>query len=78
MRLQFLGANNQVTGSRYLLEAGGLRLQVDCGMFQERKYRDLNWEPSPVPPGDIDFLLLTHSRVDHVGLVPRQLRAAGD
>ena len=43
-------------------------------MFQERKYRDLNWEPSPVPPGDIDFLLLTHSHVDHVGLVPRLVK----
>ena len=78
MRLQFLGANNQVTGSRYLLEAGGLRLQVDCGMFQERKYRGLNWEPSRVPPGDIDFLLLTHSHVDHVGLVPRLVKNGYD
>ena len=74
MKLQFLGANNQVTGSRYLLEAGGLRMQVDCGMFQERKYRGLNWEPSAVPPGDIDFLLLTHSHVDHVGMVPKLVK----
>ena len=36
VRLRFLGANRQVTGSRYLLEAAGLRIMVDCGMFQER------------------------------------------
>ena len=50
MRLQFLGATRQVTGSRYLLEAGGLRLLIDCGLFQERKFLERNWEPSPVPP----------------------------
>ncbi|MFH1572194.1 MAG: MBL fold metallo-hydrolase, partial [Gemmatimonadota bacterium] len=78
MRLQFLGANHQVTGSRYLLEAGGLKLLVDCGLFQERKYAERNWEKSPVPPGDIDFLLLTHSHVDHVGLVPRLVKEGFD
>ena len=71
MKLQFLGANRQVTGSRYLLEAGGLRLLIDCGMFQEREFLERNWEPSPVPPGELDYLLLTHAHLDHVGLLPR-------
>jgi metallo-beta-lactamase family protein len=71
MRIQFLGATRQVTGSRYLLEAAGLRLLIDCGMFQERSFLGRNWEPSPVPPGSIDHLLLTHAHVDHCGLIPK-------
>jgi len=71
MRIQFLGANRQVTGSRYCLEAGGLRVLVDCGLFQERPYLERNWEPFPIPPADVDFLLLTHAHLDHSGLIPR-------
>ena len=47
LQLQFLGANQQVTGSRYLLEAAGQRVLIDCGLFQEREFRDRNWAPSP-------------------------------
>ncbi len=71
MRIQFLGATRQVTGSRYYLEAGGLRLMIDCGMFQERDFLGRNWEPSPVAPNSIDYLLLTHAHLDHSGLLPR-------
>ncbi|MBI2131557.1 MAG: MBL fold metallo-hydrolase [Candidatus Tectomicrobia bacterium] len=71
MRIRFLGANRQVTGSRYLLEAGGLRLMIDCGLFQERAFLGRNWEDSPVPPDSIDCLLATHAHLDHVGLIPR-------
>ncbi len=71
MKLHFLGANQQVTGSRYLLEAGGLRIMIDCGMFQERSFLNRNWEECPVPPSTIDVLLLTHAHLDHVGLIPR-------
>jgi metallo-beta-lactamase family protein len=74
VRLQFLGANRQVTGSRYLLEAGGVRVVVDCGMFQEREHLERNWEPSPVPPRQIDAVVLTHAHIDHCGLVPRLVR----
>ena len=71
MKIQFLGANRQVTGSRYLIEGGGLRLLVDCSMFQERAFTKRNWESSPVPPETIDFLLLTHAHLDHSGLIPK-------
>lgn len=74
MRLQFLGANRQVTGSQYYLRAGQTRLLIDCGMFQERPYLDRNWEALPVPPREIDALLLTHAHLDHCGLIPKLVR----
>ncbi|NUQ60897.1 MAG: MBL fold metallo-hydrolase [Pirellulales bacterium] len=74
MKLQFLGANRQVTGSRHCVEAGGTRILVDCGMFQERPYLDRNWEPCPVPAGKIDAVILTHAHLDHCGLLPKLVR----
>ncbi len=71
MKLHFLGANRQVTGSRYLLEAGGLRIMIDCGMFQERQFQSRNWQTSPIDPASIDVMLLTHAHLDHSGLIPR-------
>lgn len=70
-RLTFLGAAQNVTGSRYLLEAGGSRILVDCGLYQERDLVARNWDPFPVPPASIDTLLLTHAHVDHCGYLPR-------
>jgi metallo-beta-lactamase family protein len=74
MKLQFLGGNRQVTGSRHLLEAGGLRVLVDCGMYQERDLLDRNWEPFPVPPRQLDAVVLTHAHLDHCGWLPRLVR----
>lgn len=74
MKLHFLGANRQVTGSRYLLDSGGKQVLIDCGMFQEREFLNRNWEPSPIPPRQIDALLLTHAHLDHCGLIPRLVR----
>ncbi len=70
-KLHFLGANRQVTGSRYLLEAGGTRALIDCGMFQERPYLSRNWQRCPEPPETIDCVLLTHAHLDHSGLLPK-------
>jgi len=70
-RLTFLGAAQNVTGSRYLLEVGGSRILVDCGLYQERDLLARNWDPFPVPPASIDTLLLTHAHVDHCGYLPR-------
>lgn len=71
VKIQFLGAARQVTGSRYLVEVEGLRILVDCGLFQEREYLGRNWAPFPVSPRKIDFVLLTHSHLDHAGLLPK-------
>jgi metallo-beta-lactamase family protein len=69
--LSFLGAARSVTGSRYLIEANGSRVLVDCGMYQEREFQDRNWQPFQVPPKKIDAVLLTHAHLDHCGLLPR-------
>jgi len=71
VKLHFLGANRQVTGSRYCLEVGRSHVLIDCGLFQERDFLDRNWQPSPVPAAKIDALLLTHAHIDHSGLIPR-------
>ncbi len=71
LKLGFLGAARQVTGSCYYLEAGGLKLLVECGLYQERPYLERNWDDFPIPPGDIDLCLLTHVHLDHSGLLPR-------
>jgi len=74
IRLRFLGATRNVTGSRYLISANGTRILVDCGLFQEREFRTRNWERFSVPPETIDALLLTHAHVDHCGLLPKLVR----
>jgi metallo-beta-lactamase family protein len=75
--LTFLGAARTVTGSKYLIEHDGVRVLVDCGLFQGLKsLRDRNWEDFPVPPDSITAVVLTHAHLDHVGYLPR-LVAAG-
>jgi metallo-beta-lactamase family protein len=74
MKLGFLGAARQVTGSCYAFEANGLKILVDCGLYQERAYLERNWDPLPVPPEEIDFILLTHAHLDHSGLIPKVVR----
>jgi metallo-beta-lactamase family protein len=71
MQLQFLGATNTVTGSKYLLRHGDANLLIDCGLFQGFKQLRLrNWEPLPVPAADIDAIVLTHAHIDHSGYLP--------
>ena len=73
--LRFLGAAGTVTGSRHLLEAGGRRILLDCGLFQGVKpLRLRNWAPFPVPPADIDAVVLSHAHLDHSGYLPRLVR----
>ncbi|HSW52261.1 MAG TPA: MBL fold metallo-hydrolase, partial [Sulfuricaulis sp.] len=72
MKLTFLGAAREVTGSSYLVEADGVRFLVDCGMFQGgREARDKNRLAFSFDPESIDFVLLTHAHIDHSGLLPR-------
>ncbi len=68
MKVTFLGAAHEVTGSCTLLETGGIRGLVDCGMEQGEDIF-VNQE-LPVAPGELDFVLLTHAHVDHSGNLP--------
>jgi len=74
MKLRFLGAAQNVTGSRHLLESNGTRVLVDCGLYQERHLLARNWEAFIVPPNSIDAVLLTHAHLDHCGLLPKLVR----
>lgn len=71
MKLTFLGATSTVTGSKYLLEVGGKRYLIDCGLFQGLKELRLrNREPFPVDPKTIEAVVLTHAHLDHSGYIP--------
>ena len=74
MKVKFLGAVKNVTGSRFLLNVSGKHILVDCGLYQERGLKDRNWEPFPVPPESIDAILLTHAHLDHCGYLPKIVR----
>ena len=68
MKITFLGAAHEVTGSCTYLEVGDKRGIVDCGMEQGQNLFEN--EPIPVAPGELDFVLLTHAHIDHSGLLP--------
>ncbi len=75
MRITFAGAAGTVTGSCFFVETKGTKVLVDCGMFQgvpELEAR--NAEPFPFDPAEVDWLILTHGHLDHLGLVPRLAR----
>ncbi|MCD9574085.1 MBL fold metallo-hydrolase RNA specificity domain-containing protein [Flavobacterium soyae] len=72
MKIKFIGGAGTVTGSKTLIESNGVRILVDCGLFQGLKVlRELNWEPLPVLASTIDCVLLTHGHLDHCGWLPR-------
>ncbi len=73
-RLTFLGAARNVTGSCYLLESRDSRVLIDCGMYQERKYQERNWQPFPFDAQSLDAVFLTHAHLDHCGLLPKLVR----
>jgi metallo-beta-lactamase family protein len=75
LKLTFLGGVGTVTGSKFLLEAQGCRLLVDCGLFQGSKALRLrNWVPLPIDAERIDAVVLTHAHLDHSGYLPLLVR----
>jgi metallo-beta-lactamase family protein len=74
-KVHFLGAAGVVTGSKFLIEALGHNILIDCGMFQGLKeLRIRNWDDLPVDVPNIDIVLLTHGHLDHVGYLPRLVK----
>lgn len=80
--IQFLGAAGTVTGSKHLIntasdaaKGSGLQILVDCGLFQgQKEWRERNWQEIPIPPRDIDAVVLTHAHLDHCGWIPRLVK----
>lgn len=71
MKIQFLGATQTVTGSKYLIQTDQEKVLVDCGLFQGYKELRLrNWAHIPIDPTDIKYVLLTHAHLDHSGYLP--------
>jgi len=75
MKLSFLGAAREVTGSCVLVETDEVRFLVDCGMFQGgREAPARNRRRFAFDPAGLDFVLLSHAHIDHSGLLPRLVR----
>lgn len=73
--LTSLGGAGTVTGSKHLIEHGGRKLLVDCGLFQGLKaLREMNWQHLPVRAEDIGAVVLTHAHLDHSGYLPKLVR----
>jgi metallo-beta-lactamase family protein len=71
MTLSFYGATGTVTGSRFLVRAGGARVLVDAGLYQGlRALRRRNWDPAPFDPKDLDAVVVSHAHLDHSGYLP--------
>jgi len=71
MKLEFHGADQNVTGSCHLIEVAGKKILIDCGLYQGGRTMDEeNAEPFGFDPASINFLLLTHAHLDHCGRIP--------
>jgi metallo-beta-lactamase family protein len=76
MQVSFHGATQEVTGSCHLVRAAGLKILLDCGMYQGGKERhEKNRKPFPFDPEEIDYVILSHAHIDHSGRLPLLVRA---
>lgn len=74
LQIQFLGAAQTVTGSCFLVSTPSTRFLVDCGMFQGPDVEQFNLEDFNFEPANIDFVLLTHTHIDHSGMLPKLVK----
>lgn len=75
MKLTFLGGAKAVTGAEYLLESGGTRILIDCGLAQGGHYAEEgNWAPFGYDPKEIAAVLVTHAHIDHTGRIPKLVK----
>src|SRR3989338_5897576 len=71
MKMTFLGAAGEVTGSMTLVDTGKTRVLVDCGMIQGNGNHLRNFEPFPFDAASIDAVIVTHAHIDHIGRIPK-------
>ncbi|BAQ34853.1 MBL fold metallo-hydrolase [Dehalococcoides sp. THU3] len=74
IEIQFLGAAQNVTGSRYLLKTAQTRLLVDCGLYQEHRLQERNWQPFDISQESLSAVLISHAHIDHCGLLPKLVK----
>ncbi len=72
MKLTFHGGAGMVTGANYLLESGGTKILVDCGLMQGSNYCErMNWDSFAYDPKSITAVFITHAHIDHTGRLPK-------
>ncbi len=73
--IYFYGGAGTVTGSNFLLDTGGAKFLIDCGLFQgAHAFDDENWKPFPFDPDSITHLINTHAHIDHIGRIPKLVK----
>ena len=71
MKIQFCGATTGVTGSCHLITTANHKVLLDCGQFQGGKAQEeLNYEPFPFDPAEVEYVILSHAHIDHCGRIP--------
>ncbi len=76
MKLTFYGGTGEATGSNYVLESGGMKIMVDCGLHQGGHFaEEENFKPFPYDPKSITAVFITHSHLDHIGRLPSLVKA---
>lgn len=74
MKIRFLGATKEVTGSCFLLEINNLKILVECGLHQGEGNHEENQKPFRFNPSEIDLVFITHAHLDHSGLLPKLVK----
>lgn len=75
LKLSFYGGTGEVTGSNFLIEGGGKKILVDCGLYQGSKIGDArNLNPLLYNATEVDALFVTHAHIDHIGRIPKLVK----
>lgn len=73
--IKFCGGAGSVTGANYVIDNGRIRFVVDCGLIQGgREADELNYVPFVYNPAEIDFMIATHTHIDHIGRIPKLVK----